>query len=216
MGQLTGLGPEVWHGDLVCPRCGGPAVYAGEWGASELLCLAYAQLDGPGCPGAPAGEAARLVVAALAETPGAGVDGDPEVVTDPEPELWTRRRVLREVADLVEAGLPAPMTVGLHQHASGRGLLTLRLDDEAPGDVDGWAPRLGLPAAAFEGRIDSVPRPFRPYKAAGCWPGWRVEVWCAVHEPPAEPADSGVAGLIERLGYWGARQPGAAAAGGGR
>lgn len=107
---------------------------------------------------------------------------------------WSRARMLREVADLVDGGLPAPMSCDLFVHAADQCAAVLRMDDGAAGDVDAWQERLGL-AAAVLGRWIAGANPFRSYRAEqdrdrSVWPGWRFEVWCAVDEP-AGPAAGG-------------------------
>jgi hypothetical protein len=115
--------------------------------------------------------------------------------TLPEPSDRTAINALRvpvwcAVAKAIEGGLPSPLNVDVHVFDD-YVLLQLRMDNNAPEEVDAWALVAGAEAVAGKtlhdaGRADGPG--WRSYKAGGIgagvkWHGWVFEVWCSVDEP---------------------------------
>jgi hypothetical protein len=102
--------------------------------------------------------------------------------TLPEPSDRAAINALRlpvwcAVAKAIEGGLPSPLNVDVHVFDEGRILLQLRMDNNAPEEVDAWA--LAAGAEAVTGKT--------LHAAGGIgagveWHGWTFEVWCAVDE----------------------------------
>jgi hypothetical protein len=94
---------------------------------------------------------------------------------------WTRGRMLREIADLVDGGLPAPYRITLWQFTSGGTEVEMHFG--ATGDVDAWAAWAGLTGGRGELLTAPGQPSWRNYEAKGeaPWPGWgRVDVSCHV------------------------------------
>jgi hypothetical protein len=107
-----------------------------------------------------------------------------------------RAGMLRILAEAVAGGLPAPMTINLHLHASGNRVLEVRMDDNRANEVDAWAHAVSPDSGAsgvLGGQVfDSGIRPWRVYSYGYghdvLWHGWTFEVWSSVDEPEANPS----------------------------
>ncbi|TAK89338.1 MAG: hypothetical protein EPO06_11785 [Burkholderiaceae bacterium] len=127
------------------------------------------------------------------------MDSDVIRLESPRAEATPGRAVvLRALVDAIDAGMPAPMGIDLHEFTSGNVAVQIRCTDDAPEDVDTWAAHLGL-TASFDAHVfdPDTPRPWRTYNAGrtnldtATIAGWPVDVWSSVSltRCPIEHAD---------------------------